>query len=685
MIEYKNGRYRSTKSVKEAKATLVQSMESLSEDERAALQVILDQMGVDGKGSALLEQMSTLEYKSTPVDLRTFVYDPYYLGQTCDVLYPKIFEALQELFSNDYNTCVFTGSIGWGKSFGVSIGICYILYLISLLKNPQESFGLSSTSTIDIVVFSVTEDLAAKVAFDNIVSKLEVSQYFTEAFKLEINKREINFPNRIRVIPRATTSNSAVGLNVITAWIDEAEFIKNKKKKRTSDEQDMVDQIYALVVRRMKSRFLKKGKLPGLMFISSSKNVRNGFTERLLRKSAKDSSFFVRDWATWDVKDADTYMTDETFWVLVGNEAIPSRILKPGEYEVLKNTLPEDCIFLEVPEDFRSDFESDLDGSIRDQGGISTLAISPFISQRDSMTKCIQNHAEAYPGVQHPFSVESFTPGEPGQFYWTEMVDKVQEKGFLGHVEERYRPRIHPRAIRAAHIDPSLKGDATAFCVAHVSGWTDVRRRAADGNEYLERAPIYTVDFMLRIKPPTGGEIILGDVRQFIYDLSSHGYSIGTVTCDGYNSADTLQILAQKGYKTDLLSVDRTMEPYENLKTALYEGRVLMYRYEPLLEELRKLQKDLVRRKVDHPDEPGASKDVADALAGCLFSLSQISVRSPMPIMMANTNSDDAATFGYTEGVVRGGSDNRVEMWQDLMPPFLGGGMDDGGGGWNDM
>jgi intein/homing endonuclease len=570
-------------------------------------------------------------------------------------------------------------SIGWGKTFLASIGICYILYQLSLMKNPQRSFGIAAGSYIDIVVFSVTEELAKKVAFDNIVGKIQASPYFQENFPFEVTKRELRFPNQIRVAPRATTDNSALGLNVMSALMDETDFMANNMKSKKIAQFATVDKaesIYNTIKRRMKSRFERQGKLPGIMFIVSSKNTRDNFTERLIQRSKNESTFFVRDYATWHVKP-ENYFNSGRFWVLVGNEQIPTRILTPEELEKYKDNIPDNCVLIDIPEDFRREFENDLEGSVRDVAGIATVSVSPFIQRRDKITECLALYKQVYPQGGHPFTVEEFEPGKQGQMMWNRITEYVNERTFLG-MERRLRPKVNPKAVRHVHIDPSLSGDATGFCMAHVSGYKEVIRTAGDGTEYRERAPVYTVDLILRVIPPIGDEIVMGDMRQFIYDFTAHGYIVSTVTMDSWQSADAIQQLSQKGYTSEVLSVDVKMDPYENLKLALYEGRVLMYEYQPLLDELYTIQKDLVRRKVDHP--PNKSKDCSDALAGCLFSLSANAYSQPLPFVRAEAGAEESMWSGLpTEHVQRPGNQNRTPMWQDMVPPFLVGG---NSGGW---
>jgi hypothetical protein len=665
-VSYNNGRYRSEISQEEIAKDLATEMARLSPVERSAFEQIMKEMQQSSK-SKTLQTLFNLEYKSPPVDLRTFVYDPEYLGETCDVLYPKLFNDLHELFGGAYQECILSGSIGWGKSYLASIGICYIIYLISLLRDPQKSLGLSSGSTIDIVVFSTTEELARKVAFDNIVSKINASPYFAKNFPYRETKKELTFPNNVRVAPRSTNGESALGLNVYAFFLDEADFMGQKKTKNTvNGDVDKAESIYNIIKRRMKSRFQRQGKLPGMMFVVSSKNTSDSFSARLIKQSMNDTTVFVRDYATWDVKP-EHYFSSGWFHVLVGNEQIESKILSKEEAEqYLKEGAPEGCVFIKVPEDFRADFVRDLEGSCKDLAGIAVISVSPFIQKRDTIIKAVNLGKQMYgPSFTHPFTSISFESGSNDRIIWDRLVTHASPRDFLGRVGQVWQPIRNPGATRNIHIDPSFTNDCTGFCMAHVSGYKNVIRRAGDGTEYRERAPVYVVDLVLQITPPTGGEIMMGDVRQFVYDLSDHGFIIGQITSDTYQSRDGLQILSQKGYSASTLSVDKTTDPYDNLKLALYEERLLMYDYQPLKDELIALQRDVVKRKIDHP--PNGSKDLGDALAGCLFSLSQVSIADPLPILKSSTSTGPMVSeYGAPLS-----EDNN---WHDVMPAiFIGG------------
>lgn len=691
MIIDEGGKYKSVRTREETKRLLLEEIKTLTPEERAAFRVVLQELAKgeeEGKkGPSLVDYIGNAEFKQKPVDLETFVKDPYFLGDTCENIFPVLLQDLKNIFSGGYNEVILTGAIGTGKTFSASIGVCRVLYEISCLKSPHKSYGLAKDSNISIVALSVNETLAIKVAFEYIATKLKNSPYFQEHFPFKQMKKELRFDNNIWVAARASTDTSVLGLNPISGILDETNFLqKPTRSVRNMPGGPMYDQaetLYNAIKRRMKSRFERRGKLPGVLFLSSSKQTVDDFTARRIRESKNDPNVYIMDYALWEIRPHDYNMND-CFHVLCGNENALSRILDEDEVETVRGTLPEGAAIIKVPSDFRTDFERDLEGSIRDIGGRSTAAISPFISRREKISD-----AEHAGGIRrHPFSTEVYDMSRGGQFMWNQMVRPVEERDVGGYTRKVLKPIVSPNQLRHAHIDPSLRGDCTGFCLAHVCGWKDVIRRNETGHEYMERAPVYYVDVILRIVPPPGSEIMLGDVRRLIYDLSAHGYLVTRVTMDAFQSADAIQMLSQKGYTAELLSVDTSMDPYENLKLALYENRIILYPYEPLRAELRSLEKNHSKNKVDHP--PRSSKDLADALAACLWTLSQAHVNMPLPILPTSAlNSAAWADPAYAATVGPGPSaygSTTSGSHMGALPPFLTGSsvMDwDFGSGWD--
>jgi hypothetical protein len=124
-----------------------------------------------------------------------------------------------------------------------------------------------------------------------------------------------------------------------------------------------------------------------------------------------------------------------------------------------------------------------------------------------------------------------------------------------------------------------------------------------------------TVELMAQITPPPGGEIDLAQVRSFILALRERGFVIGGVSYDGYQSADSRQILQRRGLPVKIISVDRDMARYQMLRELAHEGRLRLYHYKPFLEEAAQLEV-IRQQRIDHPR--GGSKDVTDAVAGAV-------------------------------------------------------------------
>jgi len=78
-------------------------------------------------------------------------------------------------------------------------------------------------------------------------------------------------------------------------------------------------------------------------------------------------------------------------------------------------------------------------------------------------------------------------------------------------------------------------------------------------------------------------------------------------------------------------------------------------------DELRKLQRDRIRNKVDHPR--GGSKDVADALAAVVFSLTTKAHHAPLMIMKGVSKHGDPHVD----------EDREIVDGNDFMIPFLTG------------
>ena len=131
-----------------------------------------------------------------------------------------------EIAAGDYDELVFTGGIGWGKSWIGDIMLARSIYEISCLINPQRTFGLAFDSEIVLIQQSVNAKLARTVLFDQLGRLLRHSQYFQAAFPMDLSiKTELHFPHAVRVSPIAGNESGGIGQNVIGGILDESNFL----------------------------------------------------------------------------------------------------------------------------------------------------------------------------------------------------------------------------------------------------------------------------------------------------------------------------------------------------------------------------------------------------------------------------------------------------------------------------
>lgn len=638
-IELVNGRPRSVRTEAELIRDMVDSLEAMSPDEQAAFLHYLDELE-KGNGD-ILDPFVKAEYVEEPVDPRTFLLDEYYLGQVGSHMWPKLQDDFVELFEGDYSEAILTGSLGWGKSFFATCGLAYVLYQMSCLANPQEVYGLATGTALAIAILSATREAARRVPLAELGSKLQLSPYFKEKcpYKIAATMYEIRFPTKKMMVVAGSTSSAAIGTNVFAGFLDEMAFMGGKRQVDKTGRLVEVDKSEVLtkaIVRRMKSRFMRAGKLPGIMFLVSSKEKPVSFIEEKIAEAKRGQSpgVFIRDYSTWDVKPRENF-SGKTFQIAVGSETVRSKI----------DPTPEDVVWyqdaqlriIDVPEEYRPDFESDLEGALRDIAGFATESISLFIHRREKIVEAIDE------SLASPIDVEEWMSGEPLEFWWERVAVPFRRSIPGGFFEEAWRPIRHPGAARYVHIDPSLTGDCAGLVIAHIAGYTEVVRRDAHGESFTEVAPLIETDLMLRIIPPPGDEVFLGDIRGIVYEFQAHGFLISYASMDSFQSADTRQQFRLRGIEAEVLSVDKTTVPYDAMKTALYENRLRLQDNVLIQKELRALQRVqstkgvIPKFMVDHP--PRGTKDVSDGLAGVVHSLMTRQPGIPIAPMVSERHS----------------------------------------------
>lgn len=577
---------------------IMSHLDNLSSEELEIAKSIMTQLMTTGE-SDILAKIYKDDYNEIPVSIDEFLENPEYLGKVFNngaSIYPFWRDTLRMIFHDNpdhAHEIAFTGAIGLGKSTIAAIAMMYQMYRVLCLKDPQKYYHLTNNAPIVFVCLNLTLDLAYSGLYAMIVSALQMSPWFMS--KCDVRGKysyTISFPKNIELLC-ASTVQHVIGKNVLMALMDEINFSNAPKGSQRS-----VLDMYRNLKRRIESRFMSEGIVKGYIFLISSKNTEQDFLDTYIQSLKGSKSIIVIDKPVWEVKPANTY-SGERFKVAVGDKTKDSYILKDGDDP--QEAIDKGYYIIEPPIEYKTAFEQDINDALKDIAGISAVSTSKLIPYAGRIELCFNEKKRS------PFFSEEIQLG----------LDSVEDiKDFLDDLSILKKDL---EKIRFAHVDIGLKGDRLGITVVHRSKSVTVEKYTASGAIDKVSENIYEVDLMLGIRAIPGSEIPLFKVREFFLWLrTSIGYNFGKITFDGFQSADSMQLLKIAGFNTELLSVDRTDIPYINLRSCILDQRLDSYYNSIVIEELRDLEYDRKAKKVDHPltkvDGTPGSKDISDSL-----------------------------------------------------------------------
>ena len=593
-------------------------LDKLSDEERRYALNILKEYSQEGK-SKKLNSLILEDYKETPVDILTFVDDYNYLGNAWhdasgnSKLYPYWREELKKLFpdnlTTNVNNAIFSGSRGRGKSEICVLIACYLLHRLLCLKNPIEYYHLKSTEKIVFAFMNIKLALAEEIATTKFQNTLKMSPWFLAHGSLEGRTKKVWVPNtypnangepqQAIDIKIGSQADDLIGLPIFFAFFDEISFIKNKdieeQKRKANDAIDTA-------IGGMKTRFVHKGKNPTLLCLASSKRSDKSFLEEHMKKKleSEKENVYISDGSVWEVKPKGTYQ-EETFRVALGNKFLQSLII-PDEEDDLPY-IEKGYKIIKVPVDFKADFIDDIDRALCDFAGISSSSITKYINGA-AVNELITTN------ISNPFQKEILEIGNGPE-------DDVQYYNFFDLSKVDPKLKSKPLFI---HMDMSISGDMTGIAGIFIKG----KKIATDGLDQSKDL-FYSLAFSVNIKAPKGRQISFEKNRNFIYWLKNQGFNIKGISTDSFQSYDTGEALKSKGYPYLMLSVDRVgtnriCEPYQYLRTTIYEKRLEIYSDKVLIQELTDLERNIDTGKIDHPN--GGRKDISDAVCGAIYNAS---------------------------------------------------------------
>lgn len=573
---------------------------ALTDEEKDTIRAVLAEFADTGS-STTLNNLWYADYEEIPVDIYTFITDRRYLGESfldSDgklLIYSFWVEVLKQIFAptSQIFEVGLSGAIGLGKSTIATVGMAYVLYKLLCLKDPAAYYRLTKGSKVAIAIFNISLDQGFGVGFSKLQAMLKQSEWFLEHGTLTGLKSTTYHPGKDIEILVGSKMEHFLGRDIFAGFLDEMEFAPGSNPKM---ELSKIMKLYTTIKRRMESRYMKLGKLPGILFLVSSKKSEADFLEQYLKRNKDKPYLYVVDEPIWVVKADQGRYSGETFNVAIGNTYLKSKILSDTEDPAPYRSNGQEVIA--VPVEHREAFELDINSALMDIAGKALSSSLKYIYY-DKLKNCYRSY------LRNPFTMNEIVLG---------FDDETEIKDFLVHKYLSKMDRGKPHFI---HWDASKSGDATGLAMSTVAGTAEVKKLRS-GQVYQEEDIIHKLVFALRIKPAPGSEIPFYKIRNFIYYLKFElGYNIISVTCDSYQSVDTLQQLKLRGFLTATLSMDRSRVPYDTIKNAINEGRLIM----PLIPELEKefleLEDDKVANKIDHPQD--GSKDISDAVTGSVY------------------------------------------------------------------
>jgi hypothetical protein len=542
-------------------------------------------MLVDFDFNDIIDMLDGEEFEERPVDLRTFVTSPQYLGlpPLSELQYTLIEKSSQiykestliKLFGEEEGKRMFKQTAteviaqlgkGSGKDYSSTIAVSYIVYLLLCLKDPATYYGKPPGDAIDILNIAINAQQANNVFFKGFKTRIEKSPWFVGKYTDKAS--EMKFDKAVTVHSGHSEREAWEGYNVIVVILDE---ISGFAIDNTTghDQAKTADAIYDMYRASVDSRFPDFGKVILLSFPRFKNDPIQKFYESVIgeKETVVRSHKFKMDEELPDGTEGNEF---EIEWE---EDHIKSYLI-PKVYALKRPTWevnPTRSI-----EDFKTAFYKNSMDALGRFACMPAEMVDAFFKSREKIEKAFS----------------SLSLG----------VDK------FGRLEEWFKP--DEDKVYFLHVDLAQKHDHCAVAMSHVDRWVNVKVT----NEYSQPAPIVVVDAVRYWTPTADKSVDFTEVKDYILSLKTRGFNIRVCTFDRWNSHDMMQQLKTYGINTETLSVAK--KHYDDMAMVVSEDRVKGPAIKLLIDEL--LQLKIMRDRVDHPRK--GSKDLADAVCGSIYN-----------------------------------------------------------------
>ena len=470
---------------------------------------------------------------------------------------------------------------GGGKDSTVRIAAMRVAYLLMCLNSPQKYFNMMDDDSIHILNIAANGHQAQRSFFEPLTRTVKKGWFKGKA---HASRDTIEYDKHITAISGHSDAETQEGLNIILGIADEIDAFKAKGEMigqgtKVREASTSAESILEMLKTSASTRFAPNYKRVAISYPrylgSTIQKLTTEAIEDIAEVGDKVSIYFASGpYASWEVNPR-----------------------------------------LNGPEDFPSDYRKD-----------PVAAAAKYECKPSRATDAYFRN----PGI---FRQAVDRPEQPIliDYEVREWVSEKTGKTIRGWEPVfTFAPDFRPvaGARYAMHGDLAVKSDRAGIAMSHVEKWEEFTEVTEDEDGYQQEAvttlPLICNDFTISFSADLAAldpacdpkdkvllprEIQIRWARRLCFELIKKGFWIVSFTFDGFQSTDTMQVLASHGIESERLSTDMKPELWKTLRDVASDSRLRMPFSQRLQNELEGLSK--VGPKVDHPI--GGSKDEADA------------------------------------------------------------------------
>lgn len=587
------------------------------------------------KSSGIKEAFDSLLEVKPPVDFRTFVESPEYMG--ISGVYEWWFEHLTEDNFDAISRICFRGSTGAGKTTVMNLLVSYKFYLLFRKgPDPAATLGLLEGSNVYFLYFSVNLTQAKRSGFAQLRDFIDGSKWFrTHCPRDRQIDSSIRFPNRFSV-EAASGVQHQISLNVWGFVLDEANF-RGEGSEKSVDAQVTIEEVYYLASSlevRLAQRFLRNGVENFLAAYISSASYATSFIQDKGDSWLKLKNAIVLDPVLYKV-DAGRY-SPHRFKVFFGFGEVPPCVVKDDAHrESIQRTLEQlllqddfiTTLFDDVPLELKYLFEGTKDSNIyialRDVCGRPSAVRGTFVTNYDVIRESYDSAAPS------PFGQDSVTVSN-------KVALDIQELISVDVNALEYRNNPH-----SLFLDLSTSGDSGSLTAVRFDG-------IVGGVKHHSHV------FTLEIVPPQyPAATDITRVERFLCWLAQY-INIKAFGADNFQSVQLRQNVSKALGLPDIrISLDSTDVPHLLWLSACASHRFHMKKYDRQDREITEAIHDLKRRRV--VKRKGSSDDQFQTLVGAFYLSDTVGssggvLPERMNVVGANSANKVLNSLGYHTG-----------------------------------